>query len=262
MSQTGLNLAALILMCGDHVGQFIPGAPFILRIAGRISAPLFLFCAREGFGHTKNRKAYLARLYIFSLIMGCINRRLAVLIPNPYCPCTNNIFSSFFILFLFIFITDRRQTGKSKNALYPLFAAANIAAAVIVSAEYGIFGPVIRAALPSIFTAEGDILVFAMGLALWHRRSDRKKLYRGYTLLCAVYLLIVLSAGPKLSFTDPAPFFKWLLYGNIQWLQILALPFMLCYNNKRGQGLKYLFYWFYPVHIVILYILGNIIYQM
>ena len=116
MSQTGLKLAALILMFGDHVGQFIPGAPFILRIAGRISAPLFLFCAREGFGHTKNRKAYLARLYIFSLIMGCINRRLAVLIPNPYRPCTNNIFSSFLYC---LFLSSSQTGGRQEKAKTP-----------------------------------------------------------------------------------------------------------------------------------------------
>ena len=46
---------------------------------------------------------------------------------------------------------------------------------------------------------------------------------------------------------------------NYQWMMILALPFMLIYNGEKGRGLKWLFYIFYPVHIFILFILGNYI---
>ena len=78
ISGTGLKWIALVTMVLDHIHYFFGFTGVIpewFSMAGRVSAPLFLFCAREGFGHTKNRKAYLARLYIFSLIMGCINRR-------------------------------------------------------------------------------------------------------------------------------------------------------------------------------------------
>ncbi|MDU5111608.1 MAG: TraX family protein [Clostridium sp.] len=46
---------------------------------------------------------------------------------------------------------------------------------------------------------------------------------------------------------------------NYQWMMVFALPFMLIYNGKRGKGLKWLFYVFYPVHIFILFIIGNYI---
>ncbi|MBQ5325778.1 MAG: TraX protein, partial [Oscillospiraceae bacterium] len=47
---------------------------------------------------------------------------------------------------------------------------------------------------------------------------------------------------------------------SIQWLQILALPVMLMYNGRKGMGLKYLFYIYYPLHIAVLFVVGNIIY--
>ena len=44
---------------------------------------------------------------------------------------------------------------------------------------------------------------------------------------------------------------------SIQWLQILALPLMLLYNGKKGPGLKYFFYIYYPLHSAVLFVLGN-----
>ncbi len=39
-----------------------------------------------------------------------------------------------------------------------------------------------------------------------------------------------------------------------QYLSLLAIPLLLLYSGKRGKyNLKYFFYAFYPLHIVILY---------
>nr|WP_276309895.1 TraX family protein [Pueribacillus theae] len=46
-------------------------------------------------------------------------------------------------------------------------------------------------------------------------------------------------------------------FADYQWMMIAALPFMLIYNRKKGIGLKYFFYIFYPLHIAILYIIGQ-----
>ena len=34
------------------------------------------------------------------------------------------------------------------------------------------------------------------------------------------------------------------------------MPLMLLYNGQRGAGHKKLFYWFYPVHVYVLYALS------
>lgn len=43
--------------------------------------------------------------------------------------------------------------------------------------------------------------------------------------------------------------------------QLLAIPLLLIYNGKKGSSnFKYVFYWFYPLHLIMLYIIKIIIY--
>ena len=49
------------------------------------------------------------------------------------------------------------------------------------------------------------------------------------------------------------------LLENYQWMMIIATPFFYLYNGKRGAGLKYLFYVFYPVHLILLFFVGNML---
>lgn len=45
-----------------------------------------------------------------------------------------------------------------------------------------------------------------------------------------------------------------LQYGGFQWLAFLAVPLLLAYNGQRGKAnIGKLFYWYYPVHLVVIY---------
>lgn len=48
--------------------------------------------------------------------------------------------------------------------------------------------------------------------------------------------------------------------GGIQWLGLLSLPLLALYNGQRGKAnLKYLFYIYYPAHLVAIYGLSLLI---
>jgi hypothetical protein len=57
-----IDHAALLLIPPDS------GLYFVMRLAGRIAAPIFAFALVEGFCHTRNRKKYIGRLVLFAAI--------------------------------------------------------------------------------------------------------------------------------------------------------------------------------------------------
>ena len=45
---------------------------------------------------------------------------------------------------------------------------------------------------------------------------------------------------------------------NYQWMMIGSLPLMLLYNGRKGKGNGKFFYFFYPAHIWIFFLLSNL----
>ena len=68
-----LKFIAVISMLIDHIAVIFQASLsesiyFILRAAGRLSFPLFCFLLVEGFFHTRNKKRYQQRLFIFAVL--------------------------------------------------------------------------------------------------------------------------------------------------------------------------------------------------
>lgn len=266
MSATALKVFALLLMFLDHVGEFIPGAPLFLRYFGRLSAPLFMFCSAWGFAHTSDRRKYLTRLYGFGVGMAVVSMLL-----NHFfrfnalrSSITNNFFTTLFLTWAVVAIIESKDIR-----LYALFAVWQ-ALAFLLSAllsellripnfptilrSYRLWGSVFG----SILVCEGGPLFVTLGVCLYFARSKKPVLIMGYALFSAGILFLTrryghIPGGP-MAYIVP--------FSDFQWMMIGALPFMLAYNGQRGKGLKYLFYWFYPVHIVLLYLLGQWIASM
>ena len=75
ISGTGLKLIALVSMLMDHISYifgYTGRIPWWFGLAGRLAAPLFLFCLVEGFTHTRSRKKYFCRLLCIAAPMGLL----------------------------------------------------------------------------------------------------------------------------------------------------------------------------------------------
>lgn len=100
---------------------------------------------------------------------------------------------------------------------------------------------------PNVLFCEGGFLWVALGVILYFTK-ERKVLYSAAMILYS--LIIPLFLGTDFTFRS-------LFLENYEWMLIGALPFMLCYNGKKGHGFKWLFYIFYPTHIFLLCWIGS-----
>ena len=277
MSSNMLKILALVFMVIDHIGEFIPGMPIYLHWIGRLSAPIFIFCVAWGFTYTSNKKQYLIRLYIASLVMAIIQYWLVIDI---------NIFRSLFCLGVIIFLIDayKNKNEKYKKYLYVYLIWQIISVAICI---FVIFhsSPFFFYFLPTMFGnviyLEGGLVYVCLGVLIYLTKNNKKALAISYTGFCVLYLIVRVThylpmflgklhvwGLPFLSETiefmlntiiglPPMGTGGSMFFQNYQWMMIGALPFMLVYNSKRGKKMKYFFYIFYPVHIIILFYLGR-----
>jgi hypothetical protein len=263
MSTFVLKLIAIITMLIDHTGAvFIspeknPWLYLLFRGVGRLAFPIFVFLIVEGFYHTKNVKKYLLRMGIFAFIseipfdLAFYHERfhvntlndignaltdpsdslgLVMLRLNSY----QNVFFTLFLGLLLITLMDMVEKRFSKPTLYNIFSS-NImdalltvgfcAAAYFLKTDYAVAG----------------ILMF---VAYY--------LFRGRNILITVSTFII--TGTLLS-----DFTKFGQTGNILFIistfatfAILPIAF---YNGKKGKNVKFLFYIFYPAHLLALFII-------
>ncbi|MBR0200704.1 MAG: hypothetical protein IJQ42_11120 [Oscillospiraceae bacterium] len=217
---TSLKLIAMISMVFDHVGDmFFPGALW-MRMIGRLAMPLFSFCIAEGYAHTKNKQRYLMRMGVFALVSE-IPFDLAF--EGRVGLGHQNIMLSFFLAILALMVFDRiRGEGKEHAAGKTLLGILCVCAVAVLA-----------------LLLRADYTLFAvLAVFLFYVLRNRHPLLR-----CGVgvgFLALTRTVG----------------YYRATGLSLIPL---LLYNGKRGRGLKWLFYAFYPGHLLLLYLLKTVL---
>lgn len=253
MSGTTLKLAALVLMLLDHIYEFIDGMPIWFTWLGRISAPMFMFCMAWGLYYTHDRKKYLLNMYWWGIGMSVGDILLSALILGGNI-LNNNIFTTLFLIGVIVTIIEGFHNGNRKQAkklLLLLFGAqflSIVAVPIIMKLfpnNYNVY------LLPSslfggLLFCEGGFIFVAFGVGLYFLKRRKVSFIIWYCFFSFIWLLLM-----ETHFT-----YENLFLENYQWMMVGALPLILCYNGKKGRGLKWLFYIFYPAHIFLLYTIG------
>jgi len=254
MSTFDLKCVALYLMVLDHVGMyfesFLPyGVYLFLRILGRSSYPLFLFCMAQGYRHTRNRKKYLLRLYLGSLFMTGFILFVDTAFPTDGLRFGyHNIFLSLFLVGILIstieaFLKDRKKGLILAGGIFILQLSFSMAPRLLPVLR-NFSGDTITGILPNLALNEYGLPFIILGICMYFL-WDKKE------MLAIVYLLFCIAQYSDEALHGEYPGFP------IQWFMVLALPFILRYNGERGRSFKYFFYIFYPAHTFVLFYLGN-----
>lgn len=280
MSTLQLKLLALLLMTIDHIGELIPGAPEWFRWIGRLSAPLFLFCLVWGFDYTHDRKKYVKRLYIASVIFDLAKRLLPLIYVEFAQINSNNIFSTWFIVAAMLMILQSKHSWRWKFGV--IFAWQIGGYLIIRNIPWGEY---FTGVFANASFCEGSWIWILLGILLYYTKQDKRKLTAGYLGFCAVWEIISVTAVfaricyyiawhfhqaedivNEIHFMFFGYGYQWtpmtlhgLYFGDYQWLMVLDLPFMLMYNYQKGKNWKWFFYIYYPVHLILLCLCAGVV---
>lgn len=214
LSNNQLKMLAMVCMLIDHIGMlFFPRIP-LFRILGRLSFPLFAYMIAEGCRYTRHRLRYFLSVAI-----------LAALCQVAFSVSEGSLYQNILVTF-------------------------SLSIAVIFSLEYARSSRTVGALAAAVLTVCGVLL-----LNLW-----LPSLLKGFALdygLSGILLPVLVYFAPgkltKVAACGAVLTVLALVAKPIQWYALLALPLLLLYNGQRGRySLKYVFYLFYPLHLLCL----------
>lgn len=224
LNRNSIKIIAVLAMILDHVAYaFIPLTSvfhFAFRIIGRITAPIMFMGIANGYKYTSNRFRYGLRLFLFALIS-----------QVPYSLFVGNkifVFDMYNIIFLlFIGFLLLCCIYNVKNVVFKVFGITGCILASLFC-EYSLFGISL-------------ILIFSLF-------KNKKTQIIFYSVICFIYLCL------KTIFDNSILVFV------LQTGLFLAIPLFYLYNDKRGKyNIKYIFYVFYPVHLLLFFLIKTIV---
>ena len=189
----------------------------ITKVIGRFSFILFAFILTEGIWHTKDRTKYLKRIVLFAVVSQ-IPFMIFRSIVGRY--IILNILFTFAIGMILIILIDKQKNEYIKL----LIAIVGIVFSILVPIDYGVYG---------------IVLIIIMYYTRKTRLFDL-----GFFIINMIYY------GNKTVETNYD--YKQLVPYMIG--TYLTYIFLKLYNGKLGKKVKFL-YLFYPIHLVILFLI-------
>lgn len=220
-----LKIIAVITMILDHIKYAIPATDcFITKYGGRLSFPIFAFLITEGLIHTKSRKKYFIRMLVFACISQIPFMLFRTLILDKF---ILNIMFTFLFAIVGIAILEFFQDREELSSFYKFF--------IVVAALFTIL--LVGYKIPVDYGWFGILTVW-----LFYFLRD-KKFLRTFSYIILVIIYYISRYIP-----------------NIELINIWSVVFtslsgiiILFYNGREGKKLKYFFYLFYPIHMLIIY---------
>lgn len=225
-----LKILAIIFMVMDHIYTYLSirdiiNIPIWFGYLGKIAAPIFFYMIVEGFFHTRSRKKYMIRLFGMGALMIFIDLYLGI---------QNNIFLSLGAGVAFMTSVEYIKSKKKGSKEF----------------YYGI----ILAILCAILSLGTEASIYGLMMILIFYFLRQKKIVMSLAYIFCSLVFLAGNIGPDFYETT----FLW----DYQWMMVLAIIPILLYNGKRGisnKFIKWMFYWFYPIHLIIIITIKHLI---
>ncbi len=229
LNSNQLKIIAILVMLFDHIiAVFLPRDNIFIwslfRIPGGIVAPIMCYLIAVGYHYTSDVKKYIQRLVVFAII--------------SHLPYNLTFGFSFF---------------QATSVIWAL-ALGLISLTICKKND-------IKLPIKIVLVA---VCCFMARIANWHYLAVLWILFFGLyhknikmQLISFITLGLGLNVLPTILSLGIIGFNRLDKFGFL-----LACPFLLLYNGQRGRKIKFLdmfFYVFYPIHLVLIYILKLIL---
>ncbi len=217
ISGNGLKMLALITMTLDHISLLLLDNYRPLRIMGRLSFPLFAYMIAEGCHYTRNRRKHLLGIFL----LGVLCQLVYYLTDGSL---YQGILMTFTLSILCIYAMDRAKNRKK---------------------WYGWVLPLVTL---------GIVVFLCEGLPRLLPETDYAVDYGLWGVLLPVFVSLSENRKAKWLFTAAGLVLLSLSMGSWQWYSLAALIPLALYSGEKGRwNTKYLFYIYYPLHMVVIY---------
>ena len=270
LSSYQIKIIALILMTLGNLSSY--GAcrnPHIycadkLIGLGSIAAPLFLYMLTESLHYTRDRKKFLIRLYVAAICTGLFRTA-----TNFFFGATIGIFRQENILFTYcyvglyvILIESLIASWKKRNWKWCLLSLLGILASglphwlLLICLDLNAHNLFLRDLVESFirgpFLTEYTLVFVILGILMYFCKHKSAKIII-FSIFC-----IATQSTTLANWT-----YKYTCFGSyfasVQIWSLLAVPFMILYNGRRGRENKAFFYLYYPLHSFLISVLSYII---
>ncbi len=267
-----LKIIAIVSMTFDHIGvlmqRHVPGLTAdIFRILGRFAMPLIAICFAEAMRYTKDKQHYMARIGLMAMIAFITEIIMQYTVGNTL---GGNIFLTLLCSAAFIYFYEK-EDNKRFLFLVPLaiifLSTASEIYANFNNNQYLVFYPPYLIAQYSLY---GFLLCIGCYYAYQitdHRvkaitnenrtleelrqypyyRSFTNILWCGLIVFLTLFIFLLTLINPKLDIYSISR----------QSYALLAIIPIVFYNGKKGynsKAIQYSFYFYYPLHILIIFI--------
>ncbi len=237
LSSEALKTIAIVAMFIDHAAFLVSQSYYsplsaIMHFLGRITGPLMFFFIAEGYAHTRNVNRYTLRLAVFAVVsylpfMLFVNNGL------PESPGGWLRLPVIYTLLLGLLALRARHEVKNPAASVCLVGLC------LLASVWGDWG----------FMCVISVLMFDL------LRGNLAGQRIGFCLLALLYgVMPLVSEVATRNVGDPVLYLTAIFVGLGMLLPMLLLGF---YSGQRGRGSKWLFYIFYPAHLLLLFFLAK-----
>lgn len=197
----------------------------VFMLIGRISMPLYCFMLVQGVILSSNRKKYLLRLLVFALVSEVF---FDLAFSSQIFDFTSqNVFFTLFLGGVMLVVFENLKLSSINRLL-----------AFTIAMGFFLLSCFISATIRSDYSTFGIIAI----LILYISRNSR----------------FFTSLGIFLGFYFERFVSGYIIF--IPYIVYLSIPLVFLYNGQRGSYNKYGFYLVYPLHLLVIYLLKEVLF--